>query len=180
MRIEALELRVVRLPLVRPFAAAHGTVLDRSVLLVRVVGDDAEGWGECSAEEVPRYWYETVETAAAVIPLLAVGTTVAGNPMAKAALEMAVLDATARAEGVSLADRLGGTRARIDATVTAGFEDDVAAFVDAGYRSVKVKVAPDHPPSELPISLIGMQLDANASFAQCPELLDDLDDLTRC
>src|SRR3954447_3726123 len=128
MRIEAVELRVVRLPLVRPFAAAHGMVVDRCVLLVRVVGDEGEGWGECAAEEVPRYWYESVDSAAAVLPMLAVGSEVAGHPMAKAGLEMAVLDAELRAAGVSLSEHLGGTRPRIDATATAGFEDDVAAF----------------------------------------------------
>jgi O-succinylbenzoate synthase len=101
--------------------------------------------------------------------------------MAKAALEMAMLDATLREQGVSLAQHLGGTRTAIDATATAGFDDDIAEFVTAGYRSVKVKVSPDRLPSELPvplpISLVGMQLDANGSFADCPELLDHLDDL---
>jgi O-succinylbenzoate synthase len=177
MSIDAVELRVVRLPLRRPFATAHGMVIERSVLLVRVVGDDGEGWGECAAEEVPTYWYESVESACAVLPHLAVGFPVWGHPMAKAALEMAQLDATLRAQGISLADHLGGTRDRIDATATAGFEDDVAEFVEAGYRSVKLKVSPEHMPPELPISLIGMQLDANGSFAECPELLDDLDEL---
>jgi O-succinylbenzoate synthase len=177
VRIEGVELRVVRMPLLRPFATAHGMVIDRSVLLVRVIGNDGEGWGECAAEEVPTYWYESVESACAVLPMLAVGSPVSGHPMAKAALEMAQLDASLRAEGVSLASHLGGTRDRIDATATAGFEDDVAEFVEAGYRSVKLKVSPDHLPPPLPISLIGMQLDANGSFADCPELLDDLDDL---
>ena len=109
--------------------------------------------------------------------MLAIGSPISGHPMAKAALEMAQLDATLRAQGVSLAEHLGGTRERIDATATAGFEDDVAEFVEAGYRSLKLKVSPGHMPPPLPISLIGMQLDANESFANCPELLDDLDDL---
>ena len=176
MRVDAIELRVVRLPLVRPFATAHGMVIERSVLLVRVVGDDGEGWGECAAEEIPTYWYESVDTASAVLPRLAVGSPVSGHPMAKAALEMAQLDAQLRVDGVSLASHLGGTRDRIDATATAGFEDDVTEFVEAGYRSVKLKIDPEHLPPPLPISLIGMQLDANGSFAECPELLDDLDE----
>ncbi|MEY2420912.1 MAG: o-succinylbenzoate synthase [Acidimicrobiaceae bacterium] len=167
----------MRLPLRRPFATAHGMVVHRSVLLVRVIGEDGEGWGECAAEEVPTYWYESVESACSVIPMLAVGSSVSGHPMARAALEMAQLDASLRAQGVSLASHLGGTRDKIDATATAGFEDDVTEFVEAGYRSLKLKVAPDHLPPPLPISLIGMQLDANGSFATCPELLDDLDEL---
>lgn len=184
--VRALELRVVRLPLKRPFVTAHGMTIERSVLLVRVIGPDGEGWGECAAEEHPIYWYETVETACAVLPRLAVGSPVAGHPMAKAALEMAMLDATLRAEGVALVDHLGGTRDRIDATATAGFDDDISEFVDAGYRSVKMKIAPDRlptaaagsvPVSSLPISLVGMQVDANGSFASSPELLDQLDDL---
>src|SRR5258708_228536 len=42
MRIDAIELRVVRLPLLRPFATAHGMVIEPSVLLARVVAECAE------------------------------------------------------------------------------------------------------------------------------------------
>ena len=63
MRIEAVELRVVELPLVAPFAASHGTVAVRSAVLVRVVGPDGEGWGECAALPEPTYTSEYVAGA---------------------------------------------------------------------------------------------------------------------
>ena len=78
---------------------------------------------------------------------------------------------------MSLAQHLGGTRAAIDSTATVGFEDDVDEFVAAGYRSVKLKVAPDRAAARLPTGVDGMQVDANGSFADCPERVDELDEL---
>ena len=49
MRVESVELRRIRLPLVAPFRTSLGTQHDRDVLLVRVLGPDGEGWGECVA-----------------------------------------------------------------------------------------------------------------------------------
>jgi len=48
MRIGAVELRRIGLPLVVPFRTSFGTETDRDILLIRVSGDDgATGWGEC-------------------------------------------------------------------------------------------------------------------------------------
>ena len=38
MRIDEVELRVVALPLVTPFAAAHGSVTVRTAVLVHLIG----------------------------------------------------------------------------------------------------------------------------------------------
>lgn len=46
MNVQTIELRVVRMPLVRPFATSQGITSERDVLVAHVIGD-AEGWGEC-------------------------------------------------------------------------------------------------------------------------------------
>jgi O-succinylbenzoate synthase len=176
MRIDAVELNVVALPLVAPFVAAHGTVVERTLVLVRVLGPDAEGWGECAALPAPTYTSEFTDGAllalrdhlvpallaeAAVdsegLPAADVGRAlrgVVGHPMAKAALELAVLDAEGRRSGQSLTRMLlparqGATVATVPGGVALGLHPDpdalaaqVAARVAEGYRRVKVKIAP--------------------------------------
>lgn len=162
-----LELHRVRLDLVTPFRTSFGTEIQRDALLVHAVGPDDHGWGECVAMSEPRYspeWVDGAEqvTARFLAPGLtrpdldAVSTgellaTVNGHPMAKAAVECAVLDAGLRRTGVSLATALGATRDRVPAgvavgiaTSTAALCDTVASYVDAGYRRVKLKVQPGH------------------------------------
>lgn len=165
MRIEAVELRRVSLPLATPFRTAHGIEVERQAVLVRVAGSDTEGWGECVAMPAPLYTSEYADGAAHVLrhhlaPRL-VGRDVAaddvagalaevqGHPMAKASLEMAVLDAELRASGRSFGERLGAERALVPSGISLGIAgstpallDGVAAALDAGYQRVKLKVEP--------------------------------------
>jgi o-succinylbenzoate synthase len=194
VRLEAVELRRVRLPFHVPFRSALAETSVREVVLVRVVTDAGEGWGECAALSHPDYTSEYVDGAAAVlrshlVPLLAragppSATGVApalagirGHRMAKAALEMAVLDAELRAEGRSLAARLGATRTWVEAGVAVGIPtsvaellDDVGAALDEGYRRVKLKIAPgwDVEPVRAVRERFGdgvlLQADANGAY----------------
>jgi o-succinylbenzoate synthase len=166
MKIERIELRVLRLPLVRFFETSFGRVTDKRFLLVRLFADGLEAWGECVAEETPYYSAETTETAWHVITaflaprLLAASPAgphdvfplfdaVRGHNMAKAALEMACWDLFARAAGVPLSRLVGGVRTRIAAGVSIGIQDSLDALagtirteLDAGYRRVKIKIKP--------------------------------------
>src|SRR5665647_817546 len=63
MHPEAIELRIVSLPMVAPFTAAHGSVSTRTVVLVRILHPDGEGWGECAALPEPTYSDEYVDDA---------------------------------------------------------------------------------------------------------------------
>jgi O-succinylbenzoate synthase len=127
---------------------------------------DAVGWGECAASPQPRYSEEFNESAwlalrehlvPSVLGLGAVSAEgvagalawVRGHPMAKAALEMAVLDAELRAQGRSLREFLGGERDRVECGVSVGIPASVEAlleqvdgYVRAGYRRVKLKIEP--------------------------------------
>ena len=59
MRIERIELRVLRLPLVRFFETSFGRICERVFLLVTVGDQGAIGIGECVADESPFYSAET-------------------------------------------------------------------------------------------------------------------------
>src|SRR2546427_12831332 len=63
MKIEAVELRVLKMRLLKPFRTSFGVQQDRYPLLVRLDIDGRSQWGECVAGEGPWYSYETVETA---------------------------------------------------------------------------------------------------------------------
>lgn len=167
MRLDAVELRSIELPLVAPFRTSFGTETTRAALLVRVVTPDAHGWGECVAMADPLYSSEYIFAAADVLrrflvpALAAAGDTLTaagvapalarfrGHRMAKAALETAVLDAQLRAEGRSLARELGAVRDRVACGVSVGIMDcvpqlldAVGGYLDAGYLRIKLKIEP--------------------------------------
>jgi O-succinylbenzoate synthase len=167
--VDRIELVRLGLPLVTPFRTAFGRQTARDVLLVRVRGDDAEGWGEVVTPAAPVYSEEYTDGAADVlarqlVPSLGDDTALdaaamperlrwcKGHRMAKAALEHAVLDAQLRAAGRSLASHLGVTRDRVPAGVSVGIPDGgtselldlVAGYLEQGYVRVKAKVAPGH------------------------------------
>lgn len=191
--IDAVELRRVTLPLVEPFATAHGTERVRHLVVVRVLGGH-EGWGECAALSAPTYTEEWADGAAVVLrdhlaPLLLRGgldalSVVAGHPMAKASLEMAVLDAELRAAERSLAEHLGATRTRVPSGIALGLGatlNDVDAAVTAGYRRVKLKVVPGGEDGVRAVRSahpdLLLQVDANGAYAGDPSGLARLDDL---
>src|SRR6478609_398134 len=120
MIITGLRLHRLSMPLISPFTTSFGTEHTREALIVEVEADTAAGpvtgWGECVAMEEPLYSSEYVDGCTQVIsrwltPALTsvedlTAETVAhrlrhvvGHPMAKAAVEMAVLDAQLRASG---------------------------------------------------------------------------------
>lgn len=195
MRLTGFELRRISLPLVAPFRTSFGVESERDVLLLRAVTPDGHGWGECVAATEPLYSSEYVDGAADVIrrylaprvfavddlnplqvtPLLA---PIKGHRMAKAAVEMAVLDAWLRARGESFGLYLGATRTRVPAGVSVGIMDSVPALLDAvmtyldqGYVRIKLKIEPgwDVKPVSAVRERFGddllLQVDANAAYA---------------
>ena len=53
--LEALELRVLHLPLVSPFTTSFGTESVREVIVVRARTSDGDGWGEIVTQREPYY-----------------------------------------------------------------------------------------------------------------------------
>jgi len=166
VRIERIELRRLRLPLVRFFETSFGRVTDRTFLLVTVEDAGVVGVGECVADASPYYSSETTGTAWQILSQflapLVLGRTfdhpgrvldamavVRGHNMAKAALEMAAWDLFARQAGVRLSALLGGARDAIESGVSIGIQDSLEELVErvgveraAGYRRVKIKIKP--------------------------------------
>ena len=203
MRIEKVELRRLRLPLVRPFETSFGRVDDRVFLLVTVHGEGEEGWGECVADAAPYYSSETAATAWHILTSFLVPSLididlpsadavwdrvvrVRGHQMAKAAIEMAAWDLEARQQDVPLWKRLGGDGRPVASGVSIGIQPSlemlearVAEELADGYRRVKIKIKPgwDIEPArrlrERHPSL-ALMVDANAAYT-----LDDAAHLAR-
>jgi o-succinylbenzoate synthase len=167
VRVSAVELLRLELDLRFSLRTSAGRHAHRPLLLLRVrTVEGATGIGECSALAEPTYTEEYSDGAEAVlrdhlIPrLLAEGglssaeegarrlSYVRGHAMAKAGLEMALLDAELAASGESLASYLGAERPSIPAgaNVSLGSPSsvtgEVKSAVEDGYRRVKIKIAP--------------------------------------
>ena len=166
MKIEAITLREIHMPLVHFFETSFGRIYSRRILLVTVHCDGVDGWGECVAGEDPFYSSEWIESAwptltKYLIPALvgkqiesgrecpALLKRVTGHRMAKAGLENALWDAEAIQKTQPLWKLLGGTRSEIACGVSIGIQDSVEQLLGkietelaAGYRRIKVKVKP--------------------------------------
>jgi O-succinylbenzoate synthase len=194
--VEAVELVWVSLPLVRPFRTSFGTQTSRDILLLHVTADGVDGWGECVTPAAPIYSEEFTDGAALVlrdhlVPALLAGGPVLsahdvgsrlrgmyGHRMAKAALEVALLDAQLRSADRSLADYLDAAVDRVPAGVSVGIPDggvaelldQIAGYLDEGYVRIKAKVEPgfDARPMEAVREEFGrdlpLQVDANAAY----------------
>jgi o-succinylbenzoate synthase len=195
VKLDAVELRRIRLPLVSPFRTSFGTETQKDALLVRAITSEAEGWGECVAMSKPLYSYEYVDAAEAVIrdhllprlfavddvTAIAVAPALAavkGHPMAKAAVETAVLDVELRSTGTRLADYLGAVTDAVDAGVSVGIMESIPVLLDAvdgylaeGYRRIKLKIEPgwDVEPVRAVRERFGdellLQVDANTAYS---------------
>ena len=195
MRILNWELIRLEMPLVRPFRTSFGVEFGRDVLLVKVTTDVGVGWGECVSGRDPLYSPEYVDGSIDVIkrfliPMLKKHENLAaedvanilrpirGYPMAKAALEMALLDAQLRAANTSWATYFGATHATAPSGVSVGIPADdsmdtlineVASYVDEGYVRIKLKIQPgwDIEPTREVRRLwpeIPLQVDANQAY----------------
>jgi O-succinylbenzoate synthase len=168
VQLVRISLREIHLPLKEPFRISSGVCLDRRIMLLEL--EDADGavaWSECVAGEAPNYTSETIDTAWIVTAdyiverMLGVSfnepddvhpaleLNFRGHHMAKAAIEMGMWALFAEKEQVSLAHRLGGTRAEIATGISLGIQDSPAALVERvgkalaqGYRKVKLKIEP--------------------------------------
>ncbi len=166
MRIDAINLRELHMPLVRPFETSFGVTRNRRILLVEVQSEGLTGWGECTAGEHPYFSGESTDTAWQVMvnelgPVLAAQSpehggdcprifrSVRGNPMAKAALENAIWDLEAQREGIPLSHLLGGVREAIACGVSLGIQSSISKLLEViegelecGYQRIKLKCKP--------------------------------------
>ena len=166
MKIDAIILRELRMPLVRPFETSFGVTRDRRILLAEVQSEGLAGWGECTAGEHPFFSSESTDTAWPILlqelaPRLLteppehggdcprIFRQLRGNRMAKATLENAIWDLEAQREGVPLAQLLGGVRESIPSGVSLGIQPSIPELLAvierelaAGYQRIKLKCKP--------------------------------------
>jgi O-succinylbenzoate synthase len=166
MKIEAITLREIQMPLVHFFETSFGRTYSRRILLLTAHCDGVDGWGECVTGEDPFYSSEWIESSWPTItkylaPALlghnldsardcaGLFSKVRGHRMAKAALENALWDAEAKQKNLPLWKLLGGVRKEIPCGVSIGIQDSIEQLLAkiqielaAGYRRIKVKVKP--------------------------------------
>ncbi|WP_442574048.1 o-succinylbenzoate synthase [Microbacterium sp. F51-2R] len=191
--LDGFELRVLHIPLVSPFTTSFGTESVREVIVVRALADGGEGWGEIVTQEAPLYSSEYTRGAWDVatrwlIPALLERATVTpeevadvlepfvGHRMAKAGLELAVLDAALRAEVRPLGEYLGAVHDRVPSGVSVGIQRDpaglvetVRGYLDEGYVRIKIKIKPGRDIEDTAavrdaFGAIPLQVDANSAY----------------
>lgn len=207
MKIEYVEMRLLKLRLKEPFSSAAGGLQDRECLVLSVTGEGLTGWGECAAWHTPSYSAETTHTAWHVLQdflipavlgrdigdiasLLRCYAWVRGHTMAKAALEMAGWDLLGQAREQSLAALLGGVRERVEVGVAIGLQPSpeslvarIRLYLAEGYRRVKVKISPGRDEAYLgavrqALPELALQADANGAYSiEDVELFQRLDAL---
>jgi O-succinylbenzoate synthase len=194
VKLEAVELRRIGLSLVAPFETSFGVQTERDVLILRAITSVGDGWGECVAGEEPTYSSEYVDAAQHVLvhhllPRLMERSSIAaedvaqvlrpvhGHQMAKATIEMALLDAQLRASGESFGHYLGAVRTAVDSGVSVGIHKSipellqtVGDYLDQGYRRIKLKIKPgwDVEPVRAVRERFGdvlLQVDANTAYS---------------
>ncbi|MDF2994011.1 MAG: L-alanine-DL-glutamate epimerase [Microbacterium sp.] len=201
--LDAIDLRVLHIPLVSPFTTSFGTETVREVIIVTAETTDGLGWGEVVTMAEPLYSSEYTASAWDVLrrylaPALLERRTLApeevpailrpfvGHRMAKAGLELAVIDAALRAEGRSFGAYLGADKTRVPSGVSVGIQRDPAALVDAvggylddGYVRIKIKIKPGRDIDDTSAVRgtfpdIPLQVDANSAYT-----LQDADTLAQ-
>src|SRR6266480_4716875 len=122
MKLEAITLREIQMPLVHFFETSFGRVYSRRILLLTAHCEGIDGWSECVAGEDPYYSSEWTETAWPVIQ----------HYLAPAVLGRSLTSAREIQCGVSI-----------------GIQDSVEQLLQkietelaSGYRRIKVKVKP--------------------------------------
>src|SRR5579859_5204239 len=203
MKIEAITLREIHMPLVHFFETSFGRTYSRRILLVTVHSEGVDGWGESVVGEDPFYSSEWIESAWPtlmhyLIPALLgkrvesgrdcppLYAKVRAHRMAKAALENAVWDAEATQKKQPLWKLLGGVRREIPCGVSIGIQDSIEQLLEkiqieltAGYRRIKVKVKPGWDVNVLERirsrwADITLSCDANSAYT-----LDDVEHLKK-
>jgi o-succinylbenzoate synthase len=207
MKIEAITLHHLSMPLVAPFETSFGRETDRQSVLITLQSEGLTGYGECVATRDPGYNYETAGTAWHILqdfitPLI-LGQDVVdaqdlqkrvegirGHHLAKAGVEMALWDLLGKRDGKSLKEMFGGVRNHVEVGVSIGIQESASALVRTvesylakGYRRVKIKIKPGREIEETSAVRhaypdLRLQVDANSAYTlETAGALKPLDDL---
>lgn len=194
MKISKIEVWSFRIPLTEEFRIALGASIEHVGVIVKVYTDEGI-WGLGEAAPSSRITGETVETVLGVISKLKgvilgacpleyrrvienIENAIIGNPSAKAALDMAILDIVAKKYNVPLYKLLGGSKNSFETSVTIGIMPHERAiqkaqkYIEQGVRILKIKIGTDpHKDVELLKKIrqtvgdeIRIRIDANQGY----------------
>jgi len=207
MKLDALTLYHIRLPLVSPFATSFGSIDHKECILVELRAEGLVGWGESAVERDPGYNYETAGTAwhilkdflahlileqdildAADFQRRVAG--IRGHHLAKASIEMALWDLLGKRDGKSLKEMFGGERDKVEVGVSIGIQASASdlvrsaeGYVQQGYNRLKIKIKPGRDVADTSAVRetfpdIRLQVDANSAYTlETSETLQPLDQL---
>jgi O-succinylbenzoate synthase len=166
MRLSAIRLHWVQVPLHEPFRISGGEVSIKDAILIEVEANGKIGWGEASPMAGSFYSQETPESTWELLRMQLVRSFLEhpeldprrcferlaefpGEPFAKAGLEGAIWDLHARENCQPLWTMLGGRNRPIASGAAIGLMptipellDHVAQFLREGYRRIKIKITP--------------------------------------
>jgi o-succinylbenzoate synthase len=166
MRIEAIDVYWVKVPLAFVWRTSYGDQHYTDTILVRMEGEGHHAWGESCPPYIPAYSAEhtlatfhtvrehmapliigeDIESAEDVLGRLAF---VKGNQFARAALDIAWWALDAKRRGIPLHTALGGTQDRVAVGADFGVQESldmllekVQGAIDAGFPRIKLKFRP--------------------------------------
>lgn len=161
MKIARVELEVLDVPLARPYAIAFHTTDAVQIARVRVVAENGLA-GHGAASPVPEITGESFDACVTALArrtelvgrdvrelpvlLAELARTFAHAPAARAALDMALHDLSARVAGLPLVLQLGRRHAALATSITIGIKplDETLAeaqeYLGRGFRALKVKI----------------------------------------
>ncbi len=166
MRLDRAELRLVSLPLLKPFRTSFGEMTDKTFILLRLFGEGLEGVAEGVMDLRPDFREETIGGALSLLQesilpgvlgrdwanpeqLMRSLAGIRGNRMALATLEMAFWDLWTKGLGLPLSTVLGGVRNEVAVGVSLGIQPSIEATVESalrhaeqGYQRIKLKIQP--------------------------------------
>jgi O-succinylbenzoate synthase len=194
IHLSAIRLHWVQVSLHEPFKISNGEVSIKDAILVELQGQNgATGWGEASpmggsfySSETPQTTWEFLRSKAVPgllgRPIPEAGrcfdwlSQFPGEPFGKAGVEGAVWDFWANEASVPLYEMLCGSRRPVASGAAIGLMpsvdellDRVGAFLQQGYRRIKIKIMPGHD-VELVRAVrdrfgdIPLMVDANAAY----------------
>ncbi len=206
LKVERVELSLLKLPYVHFFETSFGREEEREFILVKIYSDGICGYGEVVSEKSPLFSYETTSTAWHIlkdflIPLVLdksisdphdfyrEAKKYRGHPMAKAGCELALWDLQGKKEGKPLSKLYGGTKTEISAGVSVGIQDSfselqerIQSFLEEGYQRIKIKIKPDWDiqaceETRKRFPDVTLQVDANGAYSiDDKEILKRLDE----
>jgi O-succinylbenzoate synthase len=166
VKIEAVDLIHVRVPLVEPFRISSGAVAEKDAIVVRVRSDGLTAYGESSPMSGSFYSSDTPESCwrdlsdslvpqvtgkefASLEQAAAFLARLPGSNFAKAGLETAFWDLEAQYRRTPLYKLLGGKRTRVESGLAVGLYErpqymlrTIERYLADGYKRIKIKIEP--------------------------------------